>query len=59
MIERLPVDRFGELNRKLGEWKALRADGWDLTALVEERRAGALRRPVSVVCLGYRRCSLT
>jgi len=55
MIERVEVNRA--LVGKIEEWKRLRRDGWELTALSVDRRRRGLRHPVSVVCFGYRSCS--
>ena len=32
-IERVPTDKW--LQRKLGEWRALRTDGWDVVVLLD------------------------
>lgn len=37
MIERVTIDGSA---RKIGEWKALTRDGWDLTVLVDYTRPG-------------------
>lgn len=36
MIERVPVD--AGLGRRISEWKALRAEGWDVAAAVARDR---------------------
>lgn len=40
---------------RLDEWKALRADGWNVHVLVEERRTrGGGRQSTGLVAMGYR-----
>jgi hypothetical protein len=50
-IERVTPDRY--FPRKLQEWKAMRREGWELTALVEERFVRGRKTVVSVVAFGY------
>jgi hypothetical protein len=56
VIERITLEgkSSSEVGNWIQEWKKLRADGWDVEVLVEERQSRGRRTVVALVGMAYK-----